>query len=181
MRAVILVGAMVATASAQPLPEEPPQPQPPPPEQPQPEQPPPPPEPVPVVPALDPAWSLYDQAFGHAAKGDRERARSQLLELSTRWPSHPAAMRAARLAVELAPRPVSKKSGVARGELVFWSTFGGVLVALNICEIAECSTDRENAAVYSLSVGGSLALSLAASRNGVEPGQAQLYNSSQTW
>src|SRR6185436_15427765 len=72
-------------------------------------------------------------------------------------------------------------SRVARGELVFWSTVGGVFTAANICVISGCNSQRETAAVYTLAVGGSLALSLVASRNGVAQGEAQLYNSAQTW
>jgi hypothetical protein len=47
--------------------------------------------------------------------------------------------------------------------------------------IAGCNSQRETAAVYTISVGGSLALALAASRHGVAQGEAQLYNSAQTW
>jgi len=64
---------------------------------------------------------------------------------------------------------------------VFWSTVGGVFAAANLCVVAQCSTDREYAAVYSGTIAGALALSLAASRHGVEQGEAQLYNSAQTW
>lgn len=124
---------------------------------------------------------MYDRAFARAANGEREAARTHLISLQTQWPGHPATTRAGALIGELGPRPVSRKSGVARGELVFWSTVGGVLVAVNICTIADCSTERETALVFSTSVGGSLALSLLASRNGVEQGEAQLYNSAQTW
>ena len=83
----------------------------------------------------------------------------------------------------LAPQPTGPDapSGVARGELVFWSTVGGVFTAANVCVIAGCSSDRETAAVYTVSVGGSLALALVASRHGVAQGEAQLYNSAQSW
>jgi len=64
---------------------------------------------------------------------------------------------------------------------VFWSTVGGVFTAANLCVIAQCETDREYAAIYSASVGGSLGLALLATRHGVEQGEAQLYNSAQTW
>jgi hypothetical protein len=101
--------------------------------------------------------------------------------LATQWPDHPAASRTTSLVGELTPRTPSKYSNVARGELVFWSTVGGVFIAANVCVIASCRTDRETAAVYTISVGGSLALSLAASHRGVEQGEAQLYNSAQTW
>jgi hypothetical protein len=70
---------------------------------------------------------------------------------------------------------------VARGELVFWSTVGGIFTGANVCVIASCDSERATAAVYTASVGGSLALALLATRNGVAQGEAQLYNSAQTW
>jgi hypothetical protein len=163
VRVVLTLLALAGSATAQPAPE-----------------PPPPAEPVPPSPS-DPAWQVYDEAFALAARGDRAAAHHRLAELAARWPGHPAAMQATSLVGELAPRPLSPHSKVARGELAFWSTVGGVFIAANVCVIAECSTDRETAAVYTISVGGSLALALVASRNGVEQGEAQLYNSAQTW
>lgn len=132
-----------------------------------------------LPPGPDPAWHAYDDAFSHAAAGDRDGANTRLSELARRWPLHPAAARA----TALAPRPQGPDapSKVARGELVFWSTAGGVLTAANVCVIAGCNTDRETAVVYTISAGGSLAASLAASRNGIAQGEAQLYNAAQTW
>jgi hypothetical protein len=138
----------------------------------------------PAAPAgADPAWSVYDDAFSHAAAGDRDGANTRLNDLSRRWPLHPAAARATSLVRVLTPRPLDPDapSNVARGELVFWSTVGGAFTAANVCVIADCKSDRETAAVYTISVGGSLALALLASRNGVAQGEAQLYNSAQTW
>jgi hypothetical protein len=146
-------------------------------------------QPAPVL--ADPVWSAYDDAFARAAKGDRTLASSRLAELAARWPQHPAGIRAGALSqsfgrsrgTERDESMVSsnRASRTARGELVFWSTVGGVFTGANICIIAKCESDREYATVYSLSVGGSLALALAASRNGVAQGEAQLYNSAQTW
>jgi hypothetical protein len=81
------------------------------------------------------------------------------------------------------PRPLDPDapSRVARGELVFWSTVGGVFTAANACVIFTCKSARENAAVYTIGVGGSLALAVVASRDGIAQGAAQLYNSAQTW
>lgn len=136
----------------------------------------------PAAAATDPAWDAYDDAFARAAKGDKDGATSRLAEIAARWPAHPASSRATALAARLAEPPAERHGDrVARGELVFWSTVGGVFAAANLCEIAQCSTDREYAAVYSGTIGGALALSLAASRHGVAQGEAQLYNSAQTW
>jgi len=132
---------------------------------------------------LDPAWAAYDGAFSRAAAGDRAGASTRLLELSTRWPQHPAGARATQLVRRSEPRSLDPDapSTVARGELVFWSTVGGVFTGANVCVIAGCSTPRETAAVYTITVGGSLALALAASHHGVAQGEAQLYNSAQSW
>lgn len=131
----------------------------------------------------DPAWQAYDDAFSRAAAGDRAAASTRLDDLSQRWPLHPAAARATSLVRASEPRPLDPDapSRVARGELVFWSTVGGVFTAANVCVIAGCNTPRETAAVYTIGVGGSLALAVAASLNGVAEGEAQLYNSAQTW
>jgi hypothetical protein len=133
--------------------------------------------------AADPAWSVYDDAFSHAAEGDPSGAATRLRELEQQWPQHPAAVRAGALVRGPEPRrrDPDAPDKVARGELVFWSTVGGVFTAANVCVISGCSSQRETAAVYTLSVGGSLALALAASRHGVAQGEAQLYNSAQTW
>ncbi len=69
---------------------------------------------------------------------------------------------------------------VARGELVFWSTAGSVLVASNLCEDS-CDSDRTAAGVYALTVGAALGVSLLATPHGLEPAEAQLYNAAQTW
>ena len=172
--ASVLVSWLAGSALAQPAPD-------------QPLPPAPAPEPViepapPPPPVTDPAWDAYDDAFARAAKGDKDGAKARLAEIAARWPAHPATTRATALAARLAEPPASSHGDrVARGELVFWSTVGGVFAAVNLCEIAQCSTDREYAAVYSGTIAGSLALSLAASRHGVEQGEAQLYNSAQTW
>jgi hypothetical protein len=131
----------------------------------------------------DPAWRAYDEAFGKAAAGDRSAASAQLRDVSARWPQHPAAARATSVMKEGEPRPADPDApdAVARGELVFWSTVGGIFTAANVCVIASCGSQREYAAVYTLTVGGSLGLAALASRRGVAQGEAQLYNSAQTW
>jgi hypothetical protein len=152
------------------------------------------PAPAPLVepaPVADPVWSAYDDAFSRAARGDRTLASSRLAELAARWPQHPAGIRAGALSRSFERSrgterdesmvATDRANRTARGELVFWSTVGGVFTGANICIIANCQSDREYATVYSLSVGGSLALAVAASRNGVAQGEAQLYNSAQTW
>ncbi len=147
---------------------------------------PPPPSPPPAA-AADPAWSQYDDAFVQLGQGDADAAHSGLLQLTTRWPAHPAAVQAALRLAELDARVqarATRQSGsanrVARGELVFWSTLSGVMIATNLC-LDNCSTAREYAAVYSLTIGAGLGLSLLATRHGIEPAEAQLYNSAQTW
>ena len=127
----------------------------------------------------DPAWSEYDGAFRDAAAGDLARAKVRLARLAQRWPGHPAEARA-RALIERREDPYAA-SNLARGELVFWSTVGGVSLAANLCVALECRSDRAFAGAYTLSIGGSLAASLAASRRGVRKGEAQLYNSAQTW
>jgi hypothetical protein len=131
----------------------------------------------------DPAWQAYDDAFAQAAAGDRSGASARLRQLAAEWPLHPAAVRAGALVRGGEPRAAGRDAPdrVARGELVFWSTVGGLFTAENACVIADCNSPRATAAVYTLSVGGALGLSLAASRHGVAPGEAQLYNSAQTW
>ena len=130
----------------------------------------------------DPAWSAYDSAFRDAAAGDVARARARLTELDDKWPGHPAQARAAMLMKRLgARRSGETTNNVARGELVFWSTLGGVSLAANLCVAIDCSTDRDFAGVYTLSIGGALAASLWTTRRGVRQGEAQLYNSAQTW
>lgn len=131
----------------------------------------------------DPAWNVYDDAFSRAAAGDRGGASARLTELANQWPLHPAAARATQLVRGSEPRSLDPDAPdkVARGELVLWSTVGGVFTAANVCVIEGCNSQRTTAAVYTLSVGGSLALALAASRHGVAQGEAQLYNSAQTW
>jgi hypothetical protein len=134
----------------------------------------------------DPAWSEYDGAFRDAAAGDREGAKARLAELAARWPAHPARLHAAGLIDRLEPRrgaasSARSASNVARGELVFWSTLGGLAIAANLCVAIDCSSDREYAGVYTLTLGGALAGSLLATRRGIRQGEAQLYNSAQTW
>lgn len=131
----------------------------------------------------DDAWLEYDRAFRDAAAGDIKAARTRLGALVARWPEHPARARAAALIEQLGSHPADPRapSRVARGELVFWSTLGGVSLAANLCAALSCGTDREYAGAYTLSIGGALAASLAASRRGVRPGEAQLYNAVQTW
>ena len=92
-------------------------------------------------------------------------------------------MRAGALVRGGEPRPAGRDAPdrVARGELVFWSTISGLSTAQNVCVIADCNSPRVTTAVYTLGVGGALGLSLVASRHGVAPGEAQLYNSAQTW
>lgn len=152
------------------------------------------PAPAPAPPAVvaepgldDPAWNEYDDAYVKLGKGDADSARAGLLQLTTRWPAHPAAAQAALRIAELDARVKAREAAgvrsarrVARGEVVFWSTLGSVLVARDLC-VENCSSDRESAAVYSLTVGATLGASLYLTRDGLEPGQAQLYNSSQTW
>jgi hypothetical protein len=131
----------------------------------------------------DSAWILYDGAFRDAAAGNLKLARSRLWEIAARWPGHPAEARAEALLDRLRPRATGRRgpSNVARGEFVFGTTLGGISVAANLCAAIECSSDREYAGVYTLTVGGALVLSLAASRKGIHQGEAQLYNSAQTW
>lgn len=138
-------------------------------------------EPAPAE--ADPAWRAYDDAFSQAAGGDRGGATARLRQLAAQWPVHPAAVRAGALVRAGEPRPADRDAPdrVARGELVFWSTVAGLSTAQNACVIADCNSPRATAAVYTLSVGGALGLSIAASRHGVAPGEAQLYNSAQTW
>jgi hypothetical protein len=174
--APVFVCVLAGGALAQPAPDQPLPPAP----APAPVTEPAPPPPAPV--ATDPAWDAYDDAFARAAKGDKDGAKARLAEIAARWPAHPASSRATALAARLAEPPAERHGDrVARGELVFWSTVGGVFAAANLCVVAQCSTDREYAAVYSGTIAGALALSLAASRHGVEQGEAQLYNSAQTW
>jgi len=70
-------------------------------------------------------------------------------------------------------------SQLARGELVFWTTAGGAYIATNLC-IDRCYTDRDAATVFTLTMGGALAISALASSH-FHQGQAQLYNSAQVW
>jgi hypothetical protein len=131
----------------------------------------------------DRAWSLYDSAFRDAAAGDLSLARERLERLASRWPAHPARAHADALLERTGPRrrDPDGASDVARGELVFWSTLGGVSLAAHLCVAFDCTTDRAYAAAYTFSVGGALAGSLLASRRGIRQGEAQLYNSAQTW
>jgi hypothetical protein len=131
----------------------------------------------------DPAWAAYDGAFRDAAAGELKLSRSRLAEIASRWPGHPAHVRASVLLGEREPRrdDPNAPSNVARGEFVFWTTLGGVLLSGNLCVMIDCSTDREYAGVYTLTIGGSLAASLLATRRGLRQGEAQLYNSVQTW
>jgi hypothetical protein len=158
---------------------------------PEPATPPPVPEPAPApiatVPAEDPAWTAYDRAFVALGVGDEDSARGQLRTLTATWPSHRAAMLGSlRLAdLDMAEqrkldRELNSPSKLARGEFVFWSTLGGVMLAGNLC-VDLCTSDRAYATAYTLSVGGSLALSVLATRDGIHRGEAQLYNSAQTW
>ncbi|HSK03323.1 MAG TPA: hypothetical protein VK932_18855 [Kofleriaceae bacterium] len=131
----------------------------------------------------DRAWSLYDSAFRDAAAGDLSLARERLERLASRWPAHPARSRADALLERTGPRrrDPDGASNVARGELVFWSTLGGVSLAAHLCVAFDCTSDRAYAAAYTFSVGGALAGSILASRRGIRQGEAQLYNSAQTW
>ncbi|MCW5800873.1 MAG: hypothetical protein KIT31_00560 [Deltaproteobacteria bacterium] len=143
------------------------------------------PVPDPAPPPPDPVWSAYDDAFAKAASGDRSLASSRLAELAARWPQHPAGRRAGALTRAFerdeSMTATSRANRTARGELLFWSTVGGIFTAANVCVIVDCRSDRESAAVYTLSVGGSLAIAALASHRGVAQGEAQLYNSAQTW
>ncbi|MDX2087062.1 MAG: hypothetical protein SFX73_04385 [Kofleriaceae bacterium] len=144
--------------------------------------------PVPqALPASDPAWEAYDRAFTELGAGNEEAARGQLRALTATWPQHRAASLGALRLMDLdtaeqrrLEREATGPSKLARGELVFWSTAGGVLLARDLC-VNNCTSDREYAAAYTFSIGGSLALSVLASRNGIHRGEAQLYNSAQTW
>lgn len=131
----------------------------------------------------DPAWSEYDGAFRNAAAGDLDAARNRLVELQARWPQHPARSRAEALArrLESGDGRIRGANNVARGEFVFWTTLGGISLAANLCVAIDCTTDREHAGVYTLTVGGAIAGSLFATRRGIRQGEAQLYNSTQTW
>ena len=130
----------------------------------------------------DPAWTEYDGAFRDAAAGAIDAAKLRLHRIAARWPGHPAQARADALLQQLRPRTGPESvSRVARSELAFWSTLGGAFLALNLCVVIDCQTDREYAGVYTLSMGGALAAALLATRRGVRQGEAQLYNSAQTW
>jgi hypothetical protein len=135
----------------------------------------------------DPAWEAYDRAFTELGAGHEDAARGHLRRLTATWPQHRAASLGALRLMDLdtaeqrrIQRDATGPSKLARGELVFWSTLGGVLLARDVC-VNNCTSDREYAAAYTLTVGGSLALSVLASRNGIHRGEAQLYNSAQTW
>jgi hypothetical protein len=132
---------------------------------------------------IDPAWAAYDSAFRDAAAGDVKLARSRLKEIVARWPNHPALPRVQALLGRLGSRAKGSNatSNVARGEFVFWTTLGGVSLAANLCEALDCTTDREYAGVYTLTIGSALGLSLFGTRRGIHQGEAQLYNSAQTW
>jgi hypothetical protein len=138
---------------------------------------------APDAPPADPAWAAYDAAFDRAASGDVITARGALQDLATRYPDHPAASRANELIKTLEPtqKDPNGPSKLARGELAFWSTVGGVFLGANVCQLADCASDRAYAATYMATVGGSLAVSIALTRNGIRQGEAQLYNSAQTW
>jgi hypothetical protein len=142
-----------------------------------------PPSPPAAAPA-DEAWRAYDDAFVQLGRGRRDAATAGLLQLTTRWPTHPAArqatLRLAELEARAATRAAKRADRVARGEVVFWSTASSVLLARDLC-LDTCESDRSAAAVYSLTIGAALGVSLFATRHGVRPGEAQLYNSAQTW
>ena len=134
----------------------------------------------------DAAWDLYDHAFERLGHGAEAEARAELQQLIDEWPEHPAArVAAARLSEldgALHARAVAAASGpnrLARGEFVFWSVAGSVYLAANLC-IDRCTTVREGAVTYTLTSGGTLALSVLASRN-IHSGEAQLYDSAQVW
>jgi hypothetical protein len=130
----------------------------------------------------DPAWIAYDSAFRDAAAGDIARAKARLAELVEKWPGHPARARALKLTERLGARRSGEPTNdVARGEFVFWSTFGGISLAANLCVAVDCGTDRDYAAAYTFGIGGALAASILATRRGIRQGEAQLYNSAQTW
>lgn len=154
-RAFALVTGLAATAAAQPA----------------------------VTPAQDPAWAAYDAAFARAEAGQSDEAQVQLRAVVAAFPGHPAALRAAELVARFEPKPddPNAPSKLARGELIFWSTLGGVSIGVNVCQIASCDTDRSTAAVFMATTGGSLAASVLLTRKGVREGQAQLYNAAQTW
>lgn len=143
----------------------------------------------------DPAWVLYDRAYAALAHGDRAAAQVDLQQVVGQYPAHPAAARAReQLAALAAPTLVAPTamqdqdadetstgpSKEARGELVFWSTATSAYAAYNTCRILSCSGARETALVYSTVIGGALAASYLLSPT-VHQGQAQLYNSAQTW
>jgi len=144
----------------------------------------PPPVEAPPVPAADPAWAAYQHAFERADAGQPGVAQDELRAIITAYPGHPAALRAAELVKPFEPEAAADHdapSKLARGELVFWSTLGGVSIGVNVCQMVECDSERAGAAVFMASVGGSLAASVLLTRHGVRDGEAQLYNSAQTW
>lgn len=129
----------------------------------------------------DDAWSAYDEAFVTLAGGNRDRARSQLEAIETTWPDHPAAVRARARLDELGPRPAPPAhSNQARAELVLGMTVTGVFAGIEAC-VDVCDEVRSDAAAVMLGGGGALAATMLASRGGIEPGEAQLYNSATTW
>src|SRR5438270_9348047 len=132
----------------------------------------------------DPAWALYDRAFEDLGRGETHDARAKLQQLVVLYPKHPASAVAAVRLSELdgalqarAAAAAAAPSQLARGELVFWTTAGGAYIATNLC-IDRCYTDRDAATVFTLTMGGALAISALASSH-VHQGQAQLYNSAQ--
>lgn len=135
---------------------------------------------------VDPAWALYDRAFERLGRHEDDAAKADLDRVIAQFPEHPAAhaARARLLDLGLAAqaRDAEAKAApdrIARGELVFWSTIGGLYVGANLC-VDHCTSEREGSAVYSLSAGGALAIAVLASGN-VKEGEAQLYNSAQVW
>jgi hypothetical protein len=137
----------------------------------------------------DEAWAAYDRAFVLLAEGQVEEARVTLDGVRQRWPTHPAAERAAeRLAAldedspddivppKVGPRP----SSAARGELILWMTLAGIQLGATAC-VDRCDTDRQWVGTIMATTGAAMALSVGATTRGIYQGQAQLYNSAMSW
>jgi hypothetical protein len=133
----------------------------------------------------DPAWIQYDNALRALSAEQRSDSLVRLRTIVTQYPDHPAAVRARTLIEELTAEANTREARgssnrVARGELVFWSTASSLFLTSNICEVAGCESNREYAIASTLTVGSVLGATVYLSR-WIRPGQAQLYNSAQTW
>ncbi len=148
--------------------------------------------------AEDQAWQLYDRAFEKLLAGDATSARRGLVDITERFPEHPAAVQAAariaeidaagsasqsdeQLAQEDEDRGVERPRLQARAELGLNMTINGVFLALNISQMVGGDSERASTAAAMIGGGAGLAISLYSSRRGITAGHAQLLNSAITW